>query len=171
MSGDWQSACWTKEKSVRYTRCTVRDAVGQNLRRVSGGSGANQRSIRSVPCSGRRTFEFLHNDNLMDLVEGLVGPEIICSPIQHLRPKLPSRLVAGYHSGASHVAAWHQDAGVTMEDARPTLHPHRLDPPDQSDPRERLYADHPSNAKGRSCSITRPFAGSALEFAKRNYLR
>ena len=68
---------------------------------------------------GRRTFEFLRNDNLMDLVEGLVGPEIICSPIQHVRPKLPSRLVAGHHSGASHIAAWHQDAGVTMDDADP----------------------------------------------------
>ena len=68
---------------------------------------------------GRRTFEFLRNDNLLDLVEGLVGPEIICSPIQHIRPKLPSRLVAGYHSSASHVAAWHQDAGVAKEDADP----------------------------------------------------
>jgi phytanoyl-CoA hydroxylase len=67
---------------------------------------------------GRRTFEFLRNDNLMDLVEGLVGPEIICSPIQHVRAKLPSRLFF-MTGGDSHVAAWHQDAGVTMDDADP----------------------------------------------------
>ena len=67
---------------------------------------------------GRHTFDFLRNENLMDLVEGLVGPEIICSPIQHLRAKLPSRLFPT-NGGGSHVAAWHQDAGVTMDDADP----------------------------------------------------
>ena len=67
---------------------------------------------------GRHTFDFLRNENLMDLVEGLVGPEIICSPIQHLRAKLPSRLFRTT-GGGSHVAAWHQDAGVTMDDADP----------------------------------------------------
>ena len=66
----------------------------------------------------RRSFEFLRNENLMDLVEGLVGPEIICSPIQHLRAKLPSHLFSGT-GGDSHVAAWHQDAGVTQDDADP----------------------------------------------------
>ena len=41
---------------------------------------------------GKRTFEFLRNDNLLDLVESLVGPEVICSPIQHLRAKLPTAM-------------------------------------------------------------------------------
>ena len=44
---------------------------------------------------GRACFEFLANDNLLDLVEGLVGPEITCSPIQHTRPKLPAGLTPG----------------------------------------------------------------------------
>lgn len=67
---------------------------------------------------GKRTFEFLRNDNLLDLVEGLVGPEIICSPIQHLRAKLPTAMPRG-SGGERHVAPWHQDAGVTLHDADP----------------------------------------------------
>lgn len=66
---------------------------------------------------GRASFAFLRNDNLLDVVESLVGPEITCSPIQHIRPKLPSGLTP---QGADpHVAPWHQDAGVTWEEADP----------------------------------------------------
>ncbi|HIL11108.1 MAG TPA: mitomycin antibiotic biosynthesis protein, partial [Candidatus Latescibacteria bacterium] len=66
---------------------------------------------------GRASFEFLVNDNLLDMVEGLVGPEITCSPIQHTRAKLPAGITPG---GADpHVAPWHQDSGVTWEEADP----------------------------------------------------
>lgn len=66
---------------------------------------------------GKAAFAFLRNDNLLDLVESLVGPEITCSPIQHIRPKLPSHLTP---AGAdAHVAPWHQDAGVTWAEADP----------------------------------------------------
>ena len=61
-------------------------------------------------------FRFLSNRNLLDLVECLVGPEISCNPIQHLRAKLPSRLTPG---AGGHIAPWHQDMGVTLEDADP----------------------------------------------------
>ena len=66
---------------------------------------------------GRASFEFLGNDRLMDMVECLVGPEITCSPIQHTRAKLPEGLTPD--SGDRHVAPWHQDAGVTWEEADP----------------------------------------------------
>ena len=33
---------------------------------------------------GKAVFEFLHNKNLLDVIESLVGTEIICNPIQHL---------------------------------------------------------------------------------------
>ena len=65
---------------------------------------------------GRASFEFLINGNLLDMVEGLVGPEITCSPIQHIRAKLPADTPGG---GDPHVAPWHQDAGVTWEEADP----------------------------------------------------
>ncbi len=66
---------------------------------------------------GRASFDFLRNENLLDLVEGIVGPEITCNPIQHIRPKLPAGLTP--EGGDPHVAPWHQDAGVTWADADP----------------------------------------------------
>ncbi|MBT3341824.1 MAG: mitomycin antibiotic biosynthesis protein [Gemmatimonadetes bacterium] len=62
-------------------------------------------------------FEFLRNKRLLDIVESIVGPEITCSPIQHIRPKLPNGLSP---SGSdAHIVPWHQDAGVTWEEADP----------------------------------------------------
>lgn len=66
---------------------------------------------------GPATFAFLRNEILLDLAESLVGPEIICSPIQHLRPKLPSGLTP--RGSDPHVVHWHQDAGVTWPEADP----------------------------------------------------
>ena len=66
---------------------------------------------------GVATFGFLHNPTLLDIAESLIGPEIICSPIQHLRPKLPSGLTP--RGSDPHVVHWHQDAGVTWEEADP----------------------------------------------------
>ncbi len=66
---------------------------------------------------GRALFKFLRNDNLLDLMEGLVGPEITCNPIQHLRPKLPAGLTPAGADG--HVARWHQDMAVMREEADP----------------------------------------------------
>lgn len=81
-------------------------------------------------------FRFLGNDRLLDLVEPLVGPEITCSPIQHLRAKLPEGLagLSGHGKGGGNdeeealaarikenVAPWHQDAQVHLEDADPVF--------------------------------------------------
>ena len=66
---------------------------------------------------GEQSFHFLRNENLIDLVEGIVGPEITCSPIQHIRAKLPAGATPDGSDG--HVAPWHQDAGVTWEEADP----------------------------------------------------
>ena len=76
-------------------------------------------------------FRFLGNKRMLDLVESLVGPEITCSPIQHLRAKLPDDLeYAGNGEGDAdaldarireNVAPWHQDAQVHHEDADPVF--------------------------------------------------
>ncbi|MCX6044523.1 MAG: phytanoyl-CoA dioxygenase family protein [Chloroflexi bacterium] len=66
---------------------------------------------------GKASFAFLRNQNLLDIVEGLVGSEITCSPIQHIRAKLPEGLTPA--GGDQHVAPWHQDAGVTWAEADP----------------------------------------------------
>jgi ectoine hydroxylase-related dioxygenase (phytanoyl-CoA dioxygenase family) len=69
---------------------------------------------------GKAAFDFLRNERLLDLVEAFVGPEITCSPIQHIRPKLPAALAPELQGkGDTHVVPWHQDAGVTWADADP----------------------------------------------------
>lgn len=64
---------------------------------------------------GPATFAFLHNPHLLDAVEQLVGPEITCNPIQHIRAKPPSAS-SGTGAGFYNVP-WHQDAGVTWQEA------------------------------------------------------
>ena len=65
---------------------------------------------------GEQTFHLLRNERLLDAIEAIVGPEITCSPIQHVRCKLPASLWDG---GSSYVAPWHQDAQVHTEEADP----------------------------------------------------
>lgn len=65
----------------------------------------------------RALFDFLHHPKLLDLAEAFVGPEILCSPIQHVRPKLPNGLTP--RGNDPHVVHWHQDAGVAWEEADP----------------------------------------------------
>lgn len=74
------------------------------------GSGMDVMQMR-----GPATFAFLRNPNLLDAVESLIGPEITCSPIQHIRAKPPAAL-SGEGAGFYNVP-WHQDAGVTWEEA------------------------------------------------------
>jgi phytanoyl-CoA hydroxylase len=62
---------------------------------------------------GEKTFGFLHTKNLLDCVEDLIGSEITCSPIQHLRAKVPSNIGKGNFE----VVPWHQDSAVTWEEA------------------------------------------------------
>ena len=64
----------------------------------------------------KAAFEFLGNERLLDIVEGIVGPEISCNPAQHLRAKLPTRLMPG---PVGHVAGWHQDMGVVLDESDP----------------------------------------------------
>ena len=65
---------------------------------------------------GRALFEFLRNDNLLDLIESLLGPELTCNPIQHLRAK-PPQAYENRQGPSFHNAPWHQDAGVMMPEA------------------------------------------------------
>ena len=73
--------------------------------------------IDLMHCRLRGVFDFLRNERLLDLVEGIVGPEITCSPIQHTRAKLPAEVTP--EGSDPHVAPWHQDSGVTWDEADP----------------------------------------------------
>lgn len=65
---------------------------------------------------GEGMFNFFNNAKLLDAIEPLVGPEITCNPIQHVRAKPPNR-VEGHKKPSFHNVPWHQDAGVMMKEA------------------------------------------------------
>lgn len=66
----------------------------------------------------RPMFEFLFNDSLLDALECLIGPELTCSPIQHLRAKMPAKK-GEQNAGYLGDVPWHQDVAVTWEEADP----------------------------------------------------
>jgi phytanoyl-CoA hydroxylase len=60
---------------------------------------------------------------LLDLVEGFIGPEIYSNPVQHVRIKAPeSREPRDPETGALKMGAtsWHQDNGVVLPEADDT---------------------------------------------------
>ncbi|NKB67171.1 MAG: hypothetical protein GKR89_08930 [Candidatus Latescibacteria bacterium] len=73
---------------------------------------------------GANIFAFLHNRRLLDLLEGLIGPEIYANSCQHIRAKVPATDdYAGNFSQNewARSTAWHQDLGVLLPEADNTL--------------------------------------------------
>ncbi len=70
---------------------------------------------------GPAVFDMVTHHRILDLVEDLIGGEITSSPIQHVRIKPPQNVVPA-SEGRAHVVAteWHQDLGVTNEEADQT---------------------------------------------------
>lgn len=62
---------------------------------------------------GKAIFDFLTNDNLLDAVECVLGSEIMCNPVHHLRGYLPTQI-----NPERLITFMHQDAVVLTEDAR-----------------------------------------------------
>ncbi|MEM9061094.1 MAG: phytanoyl-CoA dioxygenase family protein [Pseudomonadota bacterium] len=70
---------------------------------------------------GPAVFDMVTAPGILDAVERLIGPEITSNPIQHVRIKPPERTVAAGESRAHVIATdWHQDMGVTLEEADKT---------------------------------------------------
>jgi phytanoyl-CoA hydroxylase len=65
---------------------------------------------------GPAIFELLTHPKMLDLVEEFVGPEIMVSPVQHFRTKMPEGLV-GAGDGFISKIPWHQDNGVVLAEA------------------------------------------------------
>jgi hypothetical protein len=109
------------------------EPFGRRLARISEEDLEIYRQIDLMDCRLQGAFDFLCNEALMDLVESLIGPEILCSPIQHVRAKLPANLVYRGTDDpeegrkqleamvAENVAPWHQDAQVHLEEADPSF--------------------------------------------------
>ena len=70
---------------------------------------------------GPAVFDMVTNTSILDAVECLIGPEITSNPIQHVRIKPPARALPTSEVRA-HVTTtdWHQDMGVTLEEADDT---------------------------------------------------
>ncbi|MEM6466599.1 MAG: phytanoyl-CoA dioxygenase family protein [Pseudomonadota bacterium] len=70
---------------------------------------------------GPAVFSMATNPRILDVVEQLIGPEITSNPIQHVRIKPPARALPSSEARA-HVTTtdWHQDMGVTLEEADQT---------------------------------------------------
>ncbi len=70
---------------------------------------------------GPAVFNLLTDAKLLDIVEGLIGSEITSNPIQHVRIKPPATDLRDNEIRA-HITStdWHQDLGVTHEEADAT---------------------------------------------------
>ncbi len=70
---------------------------------------------------GPAVFDMITHPNILDTVETLIGPEISSNPIQHVRIKPPQAAVDTGETRAHVIATdWHQDMGVTLEEADDT---------------------------------------------------
>ena len=67
---------------------------------------------------GPAVFALLTNPRLLDVVESVIGPEIYANPVQHVRMKLPARvLTVGSSGGLNARIPWHHDNGVALPEA------------------------------------------------------
>ena len=64
-------------------------------------------------------FGIITGARLLDVIEELIGSEIVSNPVQHIRMKLPQRALAaeGARNYLTASVSWHQDLGVLMEEA------------------------------------------------------
>ncbi|MCV6592247.1 MAG: phytanoyl-CoA dioxygenase family protein [Silicimonas sp.] len=70
---------------------------------------------------GPAVFDMITHARVLDTVEALIGGEITSNPIQHVRIKPPERAVEAGENRAHIIATdWHQDMGVTSEEADQT---------------------------------------------------
>lgn len=70
---------------------------------------------------GPAVFDLVRCDEILDIVQSLIGPEITSNPIQHIRIKPPApALRAGEIRAHITQTDWHQDRGVGLEEADAT---------------------------------------------------
>ena len=67
---------------------------------------------------GPAVFDIVTHNNILDVVEQLIGSEITSNPIQHVRIKPPQHVLPQSENRAHIIATdWHQDMGVTLPEA------------------------------------------------------
>jgi len=88
-------------------------AFDERIAHLAAASPEAQTGMDIMYILGERMFRFLHNPNLLEAVACLVGENISCNPIQHVRAKQPDDGRKDYFGNVP----WHQDSGVTWEEA------------------------------------------------------
>ena len=76
-----------------------------------------------TPCwFGPAVFNAFVDENLLDVLEQLIGPEISSNPVQHVRIKPPEKYLPKTDNGQPLIGAtlWHQDHGVVVPEADDT---------------------------------------------------
>jgi phytanoyl-CoA hydroxylase len=70
---------------------------------------------------GPAVFAMLTSPRLIDVVEQLIGPEVLSNPIQHVRIKPPEAMLpADFKGGLVGQTDWHQDQGVALPEVDET---------------------------------------------------
>ncbi len=70
---------------------------------------------------GPATFRLLTHPRLLDVIEQVIGPEILSNPIQHVRIKPPERLLPPeFRNTLVGQTDWHQDQGVALPEVDET---------------------------------------------------
>jgi len=69
--------------------------------------------------AGPAVFSLLTHPKILDIVESVVGPELVSNPVQHVRIKPPESALNAEGRGNSNMSrtGWHQDAAVVLQDA------------------------------------------------------
>jgi phytanoyl-CoA hydroxylase len=72
--------------------------------------------------TGPAVFNAFVNENLLDVVEEFIGPEIYSNPVQHVRIKPPEKYLPKNDQGLPVIGptVWHQDNGVVTDEADDT---------------------------------------------------
>jgi hypothetical protein len=131
---DGLAAEWRERGYIRSTYADL--PFGQRFERVATEAGAAgvdwmQPFDLSLPLGNVQAdspihlsaavFGLLSNPKLLDVVEVLVGPEILLNPIHHVRLKPREELVTeAMRGGLTSRTAWHQDQGVALPEADAT---------------------------------------------------
>ena len=85
------------------TQSYADESFETRLTRITAETDQVYKAIAHGKLHGKGVFKLITHPALLDLVESLVGPEIIASSVYRLRPKVP-----GWPDG---VVPWHQDSG------------------------------------------------------------
>ncbi len=82
----------------------------RRLAKIAGEAPEAAAALQTRAHKGESLFQFMKHSQILDRVESLVGPDILCHPSYNIHPRLPG----GYTSP-------HQDAGYYLPDGDETL--------------------------------------------------